>query len=124
MKIKPFLITFFTGVLVACSSITKHPVNVELPKNSIGSERTALANDMLASVGLFIERNLDCSDWSLEEITDSKAEGQIVFTSDGQLYRGKAIENWTLQQCGQKLILSLEITPASQGGSVIRIKRL
>tara|TARA_R110001592_G_scaffold65203_2_gene200284 strand:+ start:6044 stop:6418 length:375 start_codon:yes stop_codon:yes gene_type:complete len=124
MKIKPLVIATLVSFLVACSSNSVKNMSVELPKNSIGSDRAALANDMISSVGLFIERNLACSNWSLVDVTESKAEGQIVFTSDGQLYRGKVLEKWNLQECGNKLSLSLEITPASQGGSIIRIKSL
>jgi len=97
--------------------------NIHLPKNSIGSARPALANDMISSVDLFMQRNLGCLNWSLDDVAESKAAGQLVFTNEGQIYRGEVSEKWTLQQCGKTLTLGLVITPASQGGSVIKISR-
>lgn len=111
-------------MLAACASNNMKHANLVLPLNSIGSEKRALANDMIAGVEQFITRNLNCSDWSLLDVTESKAEGQIVFTSDGQIFKGKVSEIWVVQYCGKKLNLSLEITPASQGGSLIRMKSL
>lgn len=123
-NIKSLFILILSSFLVACATNSVKNIDHELPKKSIGSGRTALSNDIVSSVGLFIERNLACSNWSLVDVTESKADGQIVFTSDGQIYRGKVTEKWDLQECGNKLSLSLEITTATEGGSLIRIKRL
>jgi len=98
--------------------------NVTLPKNSVGYARPALANDMITSVDLFIQKKLNCTTWSLEEVTESKAVDQLVFTNDGQIYRGTVSEKWRLQECGETLTLRLGITPGPQGGSLIRISKL
>ena len=126
MKIKFLMMSLLVSIVAACSSTNMQSNSVKdihLPKNSVGSARSALANDMISSVDLFIQRKLDCLNWSLEDVTDSKAADQLVFTKDGQIYRGKVSEKWTLQQCGKTLTLGLVITPASQGGSVIKISR-
>jgi len=97
---------------------------IHFPKNSIGSARAALAKDMVYSVDRFIQRNLACSFWSLNEVMDSRAVGQLVFTQEGQLYHGEMSEKWSLQQCGKPLSLNLIITVNPQGGSFIRIVAL
>jgi len=123
LKFKHLMLLVLIGILAACASV-QNTKKIDLPQNSIGLERYALASDMINSVDLFIERNLNCSTWSLEGVSDSKAVGQLVFTREGQIYRGKASEKWHLQQCGQALTVGLSITPDPQGGSVIRISTM
>jgi hypothetical protein len=124
VQINYFILLTLISFLGACSSNTVKDISADLPKSSIGSDRLALAKDMITSVDLFIKRNLECTNWSLEEVTESKAEGQMVFTSDGQIYRGTVSEKWSILQCDKKLSLDLEITNAPNGGSLIRIKTL
>jgi hypothetical protein len=119
-----YLLLVLVSFLGSCSSNNVKDISLELPKNSIGSDRLALSKDMLTGVDLFIQRNLECTDWSLVEVIESKAEGQMVFTSDGQIYRGSVSEKWSILQCGKKFSLDLEITNAPNGGSLIRIKNL
>lgn len=122
MKFNRLLFAIIFSVLAACASNDIKVSSADLPKNSIASNRNALAKDMSSSVDLFIQRNLACTNWTLKEVSESKAEGQIVFTSDGQLYRGIVSEKWVVQQCGKMVTLHLNIIPSDQGGSIIRIK--
>jgi len=127
LKAKYQVILTIIFILAACSStnrLSDSAKNIHLPKKSIGIDRSSLANDMIYSVDQFIQRNLACSVWSLVEVGESKAVGQLVFTRDGQIYRGEVTEIWLLQQCGKALSLRLKITPGSNGGSNIRVARL
>ena len=127
LKTSCLILLLLISIVAGCSSTKVQNVSVEeihIPENSIGSARAALAKDMVYSVDRFIQRNLACSFWSLNEVMDSRAVGQLVFTQEGQLYHGEMSEKWSLQQCGKPLSLNLIITVNPQGGSFIRIVAL
>lgn len=75
-------------------------------------------------VSQYIAQKYSCDDWSLINVLESTAHGQLVFTQDGQLYQGSFTEQWALVQCNAPLTLQLNVKPNPNGGNTIKIRRL
>ena len=127
MKLNTFVALAFSLSIAACATKNTNRLSVEdvpIPKSSIAFGKRALGDDMLSSVNLYVQSKLNCKTWTLEKVTDSEAIGQIVFTSEGQLYGGEASEKWQIMPCGKTQLLRLRVTPDPQGGSIVRIANL
>jgi hypothetical protein len=111
----------FTSLITACASTDSLP-DIELPSNAAAFNRAALKGDMLRAADLYIERKFGCDEWTLNGVTESAAFGQLVFTREGQLYRGEISEIWNVMQCGTDLALRFRAEPAPDGSSLIRIR--
>ena len=111
-----------TATLLAACAATDPIPDIELPSNAAAFNRAALKGDMLRAADLYIERKFGCDAWTLTQVQDSAAFGQLVFTREGQLHRGEISETWNVVQCGTPLALRFRAEPTPEGSSLIRIR--
>lgn len=121
--LKASAIITLLSLFSACSATSSKP-DITLPKSSSAYNRPILAGDMTSAANQYIERKFACEDWSLVDVKKSSAFGQLVFTSDGQLFKGEIAETWGVNFCGQPLTLLLRAEPTPEGSSLIRIRPL
>ena len=121
--LKAFTCITLLALATACSSAGSKP-DINLPTNSSAYNRPILAGDMKSAVNQYVDRKFGCKDWELSNVQKSVAFGQLVFTSEGQLFKGEITEIWGVNSCGESLVLRLRAEPSPEGSSLIRIRQL
>ena len=111
------------SLMSACSATISKP-DIILPTNSSAYNRPILAGEMTSAANQYIEQKFACKEWSLVDVKKSVATGQLVFTSDGQLFKGEIAETWGVNFCGEALTLLLRAEPTPEGNSLIKIRTL
>ena len=114
--------TMALALLSACASTSSIP-RFELPQSSAAYNRTAISNTIITTLDQYLLGKLECQNWTLIDVTNSQAQGQLVFTQAGELYQGQFSETWLLSACGKDTALTLALEPNPSGGAIIKIRR-